>query len=119
MKLQSLFPHNSANDGLKEIYRQVGSDSFYFNAEGIRSNDKRITTDKTFLLLTVSSDRSIKETFVKLLVAFHYKQIVYLLLLNMETEKVLLISQLLDAVDGHCNWRLIDFEYLKRKAKVS
>ena len=116
MKLQSLFPHNPSNDGLKEIYRQVGSDSFYFDAEGIRSNDKIITTGKTFLLLTVSSDRTIIESFVKLLDAFHNKQHVYLLLLDMETEKILLINQLLDAVDGHCNWRLIDFDYLKWKA---
>ena len=39
-----------------------------------------------------------------------------ILLLDMENEKVLLISQFLDAVDGHCNWRLIDFDYLKWKA---
>ena len=52
MKLQSLFPQNSANDGLKEICRQVGSDSFYFDVEGIRSNGNIITTGKTFLLLT-------------------------------------------------------------------
>jgi hypothetical protein len=44
MKLQSLFPPSSAIIGLEEIYRQVGSDSFYFDAEGIRSNDKIITT---------------------------------------------------------------------------
>ncbi len=100
MKLQSLFPHNSANDGLKEIYRQVGSDSFYFNAEGIRSNDKIITTGKTFLLLTVSANRAIIESFVWLLDTFIYKDHVYLMLLDMENEKVLLINQFLDAVDG-------------------
>ena len=116
MKLQSLFPHNSANDGLNEIYRQVGSDSFYFDAEGIRSNDKIITTGKTFLLLTVSVNRTIKETFVRLLDTFSFKDHIYLLLLDMENEKVLLINQFLDAVDGHCNWRLIDFDYLKWKA---
>ena len=117
MKLQSLFPRNSANVGLNEIYRQVGSDSFYFDAEGIRSNDKIITTGKTFLLLTVSSDRTIIESFVKLLDTFNYKDQVYLLLLDMENEKVLLINQFLDAVDGYCHWRLIDFDYLKWKAE--
>ena len=116
MKLQSLFPQNSANDGLKEIYRKVGSDSFYFDVEGIRSNGNIITTGKTFLLLTVSANRTIKESFVKLLDTFIFRDDVYLLLLDMENEKVLLINQFLDAVDGHCNWRLIDFDYLKWKA---
>ena len=116
MKLLSLFPHNLSNDGLKEIYRQVGSGSFYFDAEGIRSNDKIITTGKTFLLLSASPDRTIKESFVKLLDAFHYKQHVYLLLLDMENEKILLINQFLNTDDGYCNWRLIDFDYLKWKA---
>ncbi len=119
MKLQSLFPHNSANVGLNEIYRQVGHDSFYFDAEGIRSTGKIITTGKTFLLLTVSASRTIKESFVKLLDSFNYKDHVYLLLLDMETEKVFLINQFLDAVDGHCIWRLIDLDYLKWKAEVS
>jgi len=119
MKLQSLFPHNSVNYGLSKIYRQVGSDSFYFDVEGIRSIGKIITTGKTFLLLTVSTDRTITESFVKLLDAFQNKQHVFLLLLDMETEKVFLIDHFLDTDDGHCNWRLIDFEYLKKKAKVS
>jgi hypothetical protein len=119
MKLQSLFPHNPTNDGLKEIYRQVGSDSFYFNAEGVRSNDKIITTGKTFLLLTVSTDRTIKEIFVNLRDVFSYKDYVYLLLLDMETQKVFLINQFLDADDGHCNWRLLGFDYLKQRAKES
>ena len=117
MKLQSLFPHNPSNDGLKEIYHQVGSDSFYFDVEGIRSNGKIITTGKTFLLLTVSADRTIIESFVKLLDTLIYKDDVYLLLLDMENEKILLINQFLDTDDGHYNWRLIDFDYLKRKAE--
>jgi len=117
MILQSLFPHNPANDGLKEFYRKVGSDSFYFDVEGIRANEKMITTGKTFLLLTVSTDRTIKESFVKLLDTFICKDDVYLLLFDMENEKVLLINQFLDAVDGYCSWRLIDFDYLKWKAE--
>ena len=119
MKLQCLFPRNSDNDGSQEIYRQVGPDSFYFNVEGIRSIDKIITTGKTFLLLTVSNNRNIEETFVRLLDTFSYKDHVYLMLLNMENEKILLINQFLDAVDGHCNWRLIDFDYLKQRVKES
>ena len=119
MKLQCLFPHNSDNDGLKEIYRQVRSDSYYFDAEGIRSNGKIITTGKTFLLLTVSANRTIKETYVRLLDTFNYKDHVYLLLLDMENEKVLLINQFLDTDDSHCHWRLIDIDYLKRKVEVS
>jgi len=119
MKLQCLFPRNSDNDGLKEIYHQVGRDSFYFDVEGIRSTEKIITTGKTFLLLTVSANRTIKETYVKMLNTFSYKDHVYLLLLDLENEKVLLINQFLDAVDGHCNWRLIDIDYLKQRAKES
>jgi len=120
MKLQSLFPHNNlSNDGLQEIYRQIGPDSFYFDVEGIRSNENTITTGKTFLLLTVSANRTIKETYVRLLDTFNYKDHVYLLLLDLENEKVLLINQFLDAIDGHCHWRLIDFDYLKQRAKES
>jgi len=62
------FPNNSANDSLNEVYRQVGTDSFYFDVEEIRSNGSLATTGKTFLLLTVSTDRTIKESCVKLLV---------------------------------------------------
>ncbi len=119
MKLQSLFPHNLSNDGLQEIYRQVGSDSFYFDVEGIRSIDNTITTGKTFLLLTVSANRTIKETYVRLLDTFNYKDHVYLLLLDMETEKVLLINHFLNTDDGQCNWRLIDIDYLKQRVKES
>ncbi len=117
MKLQDLFPHNSTIYGLEEIYHQVGPDSFYFDAEGIRSNNKIITTGKTFILLSVSPDRTIIESYVKLLDAFNYKDHVYLMLLDMETEKVLLINQFLDTDDGYCSWRLLDFVYLKRKAE--
>jgi hypothetical protein len=104
---------------MKEIYRQVGPDSFYFDVEGIRSTEKIITTGKTFLLLTVSANRAIKETYVKLIDTFSNKDHVYLLLFDLEDEKVLLINQFLNTDDGHCNWRLIDFEYLKKRAKES
>lgn len=119
MKLQSLFPHNSTINGLEEIYHHVGTDSYYFDAEGIRSTGKIITTGKTFLLLIVSADKTIIESFVRLLDTFYYKEHVYLLLLDFETEKVLLINQLMDSDDGYCSWRLIDFDYLKRKVEES
>lgn len=119
MKLQDLFPQNSAHDGLQEIYHQVGPDSFYFDVEGIRANENTITTGKTFLLLTVSANKTIKETYVRLLDTFISKDHVYLLLLDMENEKVMLINQFLDTDDGHCHWRLIDFDYLKQRAKES
>ncbi len=117
MRLQDLFPHSSTNYGLEEIYHQVGSDSFYFDAEGIRSKDKIITTGKTFILLSVSPDRTIIESFVSLLDAFNYKDNVYLMLLDIETEKVVLINQFLNTEDGFCSWRLLDFDYLKWKAE--
>ena len=119
MIIQSLFPQYSANDGSQEIYRQVGPDSFYFDVEGIRSKNKIITTGKTYLLLSVSPPRTIIESFVRVLQIFKYKDDVYVLLLDMENEKVLLINQFLDAVDGYCHWRLIDIDYLKQRAKES
>lgn len=48
---------------------------------------------------------------------FNYKDHEYLLVLDMENEKVLLINHFLDADYGHCIWRLIDWIIWKGKLK--
>ena len=59
------------------------------------------------------------ETIVKLLDVFNLKSHVYLLLLDMESEKVMLINQFLDTDDTFCNWRLLDIDYLKQRVEES
>ncbi len=119
MKLQDYFKYDETILGLYDIFHPVGQDSFYLNVEGIRSEEKIITTGKTFLLLSVTPERSIKESTVRLLDIFCYKSHVYLLLLDMESEKVLLINQYLDTDDNFCNWRLLDIDYLKQRLEES
>jgi hypothetical protein len=119
MKLQDIFPHNSTLNGLESIFHAVGNDSFYFDAEGIRSNEKIITTGKTLILLTVSPERSIMESTVRLVDVFYFKHRVYLMLIDLETEKILLINQYLDTDDTFCNWRLLDIDYLKQRVEES
>lgn len=116
MKLQDLFQNYSTILGLESIFHAVGNDSYYLDIEGIRSNGKILTTGKTFIMLSLSAERSIMESTVKLLDVFYHKCI-YLLLIDMETENVILISQYLDTDDTFCNWRLLDIDYLKQRVE--
>jgi len=117
MKLQDLFQNYSTILGLDSIFHAVGNDSYYLGIEGIRSNGKILTTGKTFILLSLSPERSIMESTVKLLDVFYHKDCIYLLLIDMETENVILINQYLDTDDGYCNWRLMGLDYLKQRAE--
>lgn len=119
MKLQDRFKDDETIVGLYDIFHPVGQDRFYLNVEGIRSEEKIITTGKTFLLLSVTPERSIKESTVRLLDVFLYKDCIYLLLIDMESEKVLLINQYLDTDDGYCHWRLLGLDYLKQRLEES
>jgi hypothetical protein len=119
MKLQDYFPNNSSIQSLDGFFHEVGQDSYYLDIEGVRAIEKTIKRNKTFILLSLSPERSIMESTVSLLDIFCYKSHVYLLLLDMESEKVLLINQYLDTDDTFCNWRLLDIDYLKQRVEES
>ena len=117
MKLQDRFPYDETQLELYDIFHPVGQDRFYVNLEGVRAIEKTIKKNKTFILLSLSPARSIVESTVKLLDVFWHKSHVYLLLLDMESEKVLLINQYLDTDDGYCHWRLLGLDYLKHRVE--
>jgi len=115
MKFQDHFNNDKVLLGLYDIFHPVGQDRFFLNVEGVRAIDKTIKKNGTFILLSLSPSRSIMESTVKLLDVFYFKSHVYMLLLDMESEKVMLINQYLDTDDIFCNWRLLDIDYLKQR----
>lgn len=117
MNLQDYFPNNSSIQSLDGFFHEVSKDSYYLNIQGVRAIEKTIQKNKNFLLLSVTPERSIKESTVRLLDVFYFKYHMYLLLIDLETEKVILISHYLDANDDFCNWRLLDFDFLKQRAE--
>ena len=119
MTLQDRFKYDETIVGLYDIFHPVGQDRFYLNVEGVRAIETTIKRNNTFILLSLSPERSIMESTVKLLDVFCYKSHVYLLLLDMESEKVLLINQYLDTDDGYCHWRLLGLDYLKQRLEES
>ncbi len=116
MKLQDLFPFNFTIAGVKDIYSTIGDDSHYINCPCIKAENQIIKTGKTYVLINANKNNTVYALSVKVLDVFYHNENIYVLLIDTESQKVMLLNQFMDCNDYHCSWKLIDWDYLQQKA---
>lgn len=110
MKLQDLYPFDSALVGLNDLYIPLGRDGFYINVQNIIAKDCTITTGRTYLLLTHFND-DLKAKHVKLEDVFYDNRYVHIILKDNAGLKSAIVHDF-NSANVH-KWWLIDFEYLQ------
>ena len=118
MSLQDLFPYNSTIVGLRDVYVDNGS-SVYVNNPCVKAPDHIITTSKTYVLVDADLNGTVRASSVELRCVFYHDEHIYLLLMDTESRMVKLVHQFADAIDYHCSWKLLDWDYLKNKTDES
>ena len=119
MSIQDIIKNDSSSNTYKDIYHPVNETSFYLNLEGISDEEKIVTNGNPYILLSGSPGNPTKVSLIKFLESFQYKGILHLLLIDIETEKVVVIKQPLDSDDNFCYWRLLSMNYLKQRLSES
>lgn len=117
--IQDLLPYNETIADVRNVYKAIGEDQHYVNCVAIKSENQTITVGKTYVLIQADANRAVNAYNVRLLDVFYYNENIYLLLLDTESQKVMLVTQFMDAIDLFCGWKLLDWEYLKKKAEES
>lgn len=114
MKIQNIFPYDTAVLGLQGLYHTVGNDSFYINNPHIMVKDHIVTTGESYFFFERENDgHKIKFRTVTLNDTFFYNQRVYLLLNDLILDEVLLRNLVLKNVHTKCQWKLFDFDTFK------
>lgn len=119
MKLQDRFPFNSTIVGVKDIYSTIGDDSHYINCPCIKAENQIIMTGRTYVLIKADANNTVNAFGVRLLDVFYHNENIYILLIDTESQKIMLVNQFIDCLDYHCSWKLLDWDYLKKTADES
>jgi len=120
MTLQDHFPYYSTITDLDGVFHPVGDDSFFINSPCIIAEDRMISKSKIYWLVNNDANHTIQIHAVRILHACIYQQQFFLLIHDIEVDKVILLCQFLDDLnDYYCGFRLIDNDYLKQKANNS
>jgi hypothetical protein len=117
MKLQDQYPFDSAIVGLNGIYSTVGENSFFINSLCIVAEDHIITRGQNYLLCGSPDGNDVEFNEVKLLDAFYYDTSVNLIVQDLLSGIKYTITQCLECGEIHCNWMLVDTNFLLKKVK--
>jgi hypothetical protein len=111
MKLQDYFPADLTLVGLRNIYSEVGENSFYIQSPCVISKDKIITKGKHYLIFDIPTKTGITITEVILVDLFYYEGKIYLIAGDISTQRVFLISFCLEWHTNDCTMLVVDINY--------
>jgi len=118
MKLQDLFPFDSTVVGLNSIFTIVGDDSFFINSPCILVTDKIITIAKEYTLFETPPDAKTKMSDVKLVDVYFFEGIIYLILQDIQSQRVFTIDHCLECPENDCTWVLIDLNLFINEIEI-
>lgn len=96
MRLQDRFKYDPTLLGLEGLYEPLGIDSFLIDSECVMVADQIISTGDTYFLIERDRNKKVGATTVKLLDAFNYIDMVYLLVVDTVIGVVRLLNHALD-----------------------
>ena len=108
MKLQDRFPYDDTLLGLEGKYQPIGDDGFLINSNCIMVKDHVVKTGSTYFFFEDNERKAVRATAVKLVDAFYYLDMVYLLLIDVFCGQVRLLNHTLDNGLTLCKWKLVD-----------
>ena len=117
MKLQDLYPFDSAIVGLNGIYSTVGENSFFINSLCIVAEDHIVTRGQNYLLCGSPDGNDVEINEVKLLDVYYYNDAVNLIVQDLLSGIKYTITQCLEGGEIHCYWMLVDIIFLLKKMK--
>jgi hypothetical protein len=118
MKLQDLYPFDSAIAGLNNVYCTIGNDSFFINSECILATDQIITIGKEYILFDNPKGTGIKVFDVKLLDGYYKAGIVYLFVQDINSQRIYNIENCIEFAENECTWMLVDLDYFIDKSNA-
>ena len=117
MTLQDYFPFDSAILGLNGLFYTKGLNSFFVNSKCIRTNGKIITNGVSYLIASTSNKESEKIVHqVSLMDVLFYEGVVYLFVLELESNKHYILNLPIKCPDKICEWLLYDWDELNKKS---
>jgi hypothetical protein len=117
MPLQDYFPYDSAILGLNGLFYTRGLNSFFVNSKCILTKGKIITNGISYLIASTSNKESEKIVHkVTLMDVLFYKGVVYLFVLELESNKHYILDVPIECPDKTCDWILYDWDELNKKA---
>jgi hypothetical protein len=111
MILQDYFPADLTLLGLRNIYSQVGKDSFYIQSPCVISKDKLLTKGKHYLIFDVPKKTGIKMKEIVLIDLFFYKGNIHVISEDIYSHRVSNISFCLESQKNDCTLFVVDLSY--------
>ena len=111
MKLQDYFPADLTLLGLQNLYSLVGKDSFLVNSSCVAAKDKILTKGKHYIVFDIPIKTDSKMTAIVLVDLFYYKGNIHLIVQDIETQRVSIVSFPLECPESNCTRYLVDVNY--------
>jgi hypothetical protein len=111
MELQDLHPIDSTILGLENVYHVIGEYSHYIESKCIMTSRKIITKGKQYIIASTTpkcSDTIVHK--VKLMDGYYNKGIVYLFVIDLQTDRVYIVDLCVECTNKHCTWLLYDLK---------
>jgi hypothetical protein len=111
MKLQDKYPYDSSIVGLDNVYHPIGAYSHYVNSEQIQIPHRIITKGKRYVIASISphgSDAIVHK--IRLLDVYYNKGLVYLFVMDLNSERVYIVDLCLECTEDKCQWVLYDLK---------
>lgn len=115
MKLQDLYPFDSAILGLDGIYSTSGDDSFFINSNCIVTFDRIVTTGHSYVLVMSTPIAGLIIQQVDLVDAYYFEGKINLLLKDSLIAERFIINHCIECPESPSLWKLIDLDYLSNK----
>ena len=110
-KLQDFFPFDSTVLGLKNLYSEVGKDSFYVNSNCVVAKNKILTKGRHYIIFNIPRKSDINMNEVILLDLFYYEGNIHVISQDIHTHRVSTINFCLECPEKHCTRILVDVMY--------
>ena len=111
MTLQDYFPADLTLLGLRNLYSLVGKDSFLVNSSCVAAKDKILTKGKHYIVFDIPIKTDSKMTAIVLVDLFYYKGNIHLIVQNINTQRVSIVSFCLECPESNCTRYLVDIDY--------
>jgi hypothetical protein len=111
MALQDYFPADLTLLGLRNLYSEVGKDSFFVNSNCIYAQNKILTKGKHYLIFDIPTNSDIKMNEVILVDLFYYEGNIYLISQDIYSHRVSNINFCLECPETNSTRFLVDVNY--------
>jgi hypothetical protein len=118
MTLQDFFPADLTLLGLRNLYSEVGNDSFFVNSNCVVAQGKILTRKKHYIIFDKSAKSRIKMTEVILIDVFYYKSDVHMIVQDINTRRISRVNFPLECPGNNCTRYIVDVDYFTDRLDV-